>query len=131
MSDHETNSTSRTMIALMFGAFGILAAVGCDKRDGNSGSKFSESKTHQAEDTAKKYAYEAYPSWSQAHPDKACPAELADLNEYMNNKDIKDPWGHDYLLFCGPNLPAGAKGLAVMSLGEDGKNGTADDIKSW
>jgi len=92
---------------------------------------FGESKVHIAEDTVKKYAYEAYPSWSQAHPDKACPAVLTDLNEYMNNKDIKDPWGNDYTLFCGANLPAGAKGLAVMSNGEDGKNGTADDIKSW
>jgi len=92
---------------------------------------FGESKIHIAEDTVKKYAYEAYPSWSQAHPDKSCPAQLTDLNEYMNNKDIKDPWGNDYQLFCGANLPAGAKGLAVMSNGEDGKNGTADDIKSW
>ena len=32
---------------------------------------------------------------------------------------------------CGQNAPAGVKGLAVMSPGEDGKEGTADDIKSW
>ena len=29
------------------------------------------------------------------------------------------------------NLPAGAKGLGVMSMGEDGKEGTEDDLKSW
>ena len=34
-------------------------------------------------------------------------------------------------MLCGPSLPPGAKGLAVMSAGEDGKEGTADDIKSW
>ena len=92
---------------------------------------FGESKGDIAKATVTKYAYEAYPSWSAAHPDKGCPDKLEDLNEYMNNKDIKDPWGQDYKLFCGPNLPAGAKGLAVMSSGEDQKEGTADDVKSW
>ena len=28
----------------------------------------------------------------------------------MNSKDIKDPWGNPYKMFCGQNLPAGAKG---------------------
>jgi hypothetical protein len=93
--------------------------------------KFAESKGDVASMTTKKYAFEAYPVWSQAHPDQACPARLEELNEYMNNKDIKDPWGNDYKMFCGPSLPAGAKGLAAMSNGEDGKEGTPDDIKSW
>ncbi len=92
---------------------------------------FGESKVDIAKATVKKYAFEAYPSWSAAHPDKACPEKLEDLNEYMNNKDAKDPWGGTYKMLCGPNLPAGAKGLAVESPGEDGKDGTADDIKSW
>jgi general secretion pathway protein G len=92
---------------------------------------FGESKGDIATATVKKYAYEAYPSWSASHPDKGCPEKLEDLNEYMNNKDIKDPWGGTYKMFCGSNLPAGAKGIAVMSAGEDGKEGTADDIKSW
>jgi prepilin-type N-terminal cleavage/methylation domain-containing protein len=92
---------------------------------------FGESKGDVAGATVKKYAYEAYPSWSAAHPDKGCPDKLEDLNEYMNNKDIKDPWGQNYKMMCGQNLPAGAKGLAVMSNGEDGKEGTADDVKSW
>jgi hypothetical protein len=34
-------------------------------------------------------------------------------------------------MICGAVLPPGAKGIAVMSLGEDGKEGTADDLKSW
>lgn len=92
---------------------------------------FGESKVDIARATVKKYAFEAYPSWSAAHPDKACPASLTDLNEYMNNKDSKDPWGNDFKMMCGQNLPAGAKGLAVSSPGEDGKEGTADDIQSW
>lgn len=92
---------------------------------------FGESKVDIARATVKKYAFEAYPSWSAAHPDKACPEKLEDLNEYMNNKDTKDPWGGSYKMLCGQQLPAGAKGLAVMSPGEDGKEGTSDDIKSW
>lgn len=92
---------------------------------------FGESKVDIARATVRKYAYEAYPSWSAAHPDKACPERLEDLNEYMNNHDAKDPWGGTYKVLCGQNLPAGAKGIAIVSPGEDGKDGTADDIKSW
>ena len=92
---------------------------------------FGESKGDIAGATVKKYAYEAYPSWASSHPDKSCPEKLESLNEYMNNKDIKDPWGNEYKMFCGSNLPAGAKGIAVMSYGEDSKEGTGDDIKSW
>ena len=43
----------------------------------------------------------------------------------------KDPWGNEYLMFCGDTLPPGAKGLAVQSVGEDGKRDTEDDVKSW
>ena len=93
---------------------------------------FSKSKEDIAALTVKKYAYEAFGEWSQAHPDKACPDKLEDLSQYMDSKDIKDPWGNPYKMFCGQNLPAGAKGgLAVMSSGPDGKDGTEDDIKSW
>ena len=92
---------------------------------------FGESKVDIAKATVKKYAFEAYPSWSAAHPNNACPDKLEDLNEYMNNKDTKDPWGGQYKMLCGQSLPPGAKGIAVTSPGEDGKEGTADDIKSW
>lgn len=93
---------------------------------------FSKSKDDIAALTVKKYAYEAFGEWSQAHPDKACPDKLEDLSQYMDSKDIKDPWGNPYKMFCGQSLPAGAKGgLAVMSSGPDGKDGTEDDVKSW
>ena len=93
---------------------------------------FSKSKDDIAALTVKKYAYEAFGEWSQAHPDKACPEKLEDLSQYMDSKDVKDPWGTPYKMFCGQNLPAGAKGgRAVMSSGEDAKEGTEDDVKSW
>jgi hypothetical protein len=84
----------------------------------------------------KKYAFEAYPEWGAAHPDKACPSTLSELDEYIARGDLgtrpgDDAWGHTFRMFCGPSLPPGAKGVAVLSLGADGKEGTADDIKSW
>ena len=92
---------------------------------------FGEAKVDTTKLKVKKYAFEAYPSWSASHPDKACPEKLSDLNEYMNDNDSNDAWNKPLKMMCGASLPAGAKGLAVMSSGEDGKDGTADDIKSW
>ncbi|MBP9086509.1 MAG: prepilin-type N-terminal cleavage/methylation domain-containing protein [Kofleriaceae bacterium] len=92
---------------------------------------FGESKVKIAKATVGKYANEAFPQWSMNNTGKACPGQLNDLNTYMNNADGKDPWGTPYKMLCGSNLPAGAKGLAVISAGEDAKEGTADDIKSW
>jgi prepilin-type N-terminal cleavage/methylation domain-containing protein len=92
---------------------------------------FQGSKVDITKIKLKKYAFEAYPSWSTSHPDKACPAEISELNEYMNNNDSNDSWGRPIKMLCGAELPAGAKGLAVMSAGEDGKEGTPDDLKSW
>jgi prepilin-type N-terminal cleavage/methylation domain-containing protein len=93
--------------------------------------QFGTSKVETTKIKLRKYAFEAYPSWSAAHPDKTCPEKLADLNEYMNDNDSNDAWGKPLKMFCGENLPPGAKGLAVMSNGEDGKEGTSDDVKSW
>ena len=92
---------------------------------------FGQAKGDTTKIKIKKYAYEAYPSWSAAHPDKGCPEKLADLNEYMNNEDSNDAWGKPLKMMCGQSLPPGARGIAVMSAGEDGKEGTADDLKSW
>jgi prepilin-type N-terminal cleavage/methylation domain-containing protein len=92
---------------------------------------FAESKIDTTRIKLKKYAFEAYPSWSAAHPDKACPDKLADLNEYMNSEDSNDAWAKPLKMLCGSNLPPGAKGLAVISAGPDSKEGTEDDLKSW
>jgi prepilin-type N-terminal cleavage/methylation domain-containing protein len=92
---------------------------------------FSGSRVDVAKATMKKYAFEAFTQWSIRNPGKACPASVIELNEYMNNKDAKDPWGNDYQVLCGDQLPAGAKGIGILSLGEDGKANTEDDLKSW
>jgi hypothetical protein len=92
---------------------------------------FGEAKVDTTKIKLKKYAFEAYPSWSASHPDKACPDKLSDLNEYMNNEDSNDSWGKPIRMLCGQNMPPGAKGIALVSVGEDGKEGTPDDLKSW
>ncbi|HVK88203.1 MAG TPA: prepilin-type N-terminal cleavage/methylation domain-containing protein [Kofleriaceae bacterium] len=93
---------------------------------------FGESKEKIAKLAVDDYAFNAYGSWSQANPSKSCPEKLSDLNEYVNKKETKDPWGTEYKMLCGPNLPAGVKGgLAVESAGPDQKFGTEDDVKSY
>ena len=103
-----------------------LLLVGCTKSE--------QHKQDQIELThlrAKKLAFEAFPQWAMANPSKECPDALVDLTKYMNDADVADSWKRPLVMFCGANLPAGAKGLAVKSLGPDGVDNTADDIKSW
>nr|HEX4317353.1 prepilin-type N-terminal cleavage/methylation domain-containing protein [Kofleriaceae bacterium] len=91
---------------------------------------FGQSKNDIAKATAKSIAYEAYPQWSTAHPGKQCPDTVGDLAEYMNDSKMTDPWGGQFKFLCGPTMPAGSKGVLVISPGEDGKEGTSDDVKS-
>ncbi len=93
---------------------------------------FAESKVDIAKMTVQDFTYKAFPLWQRSHSDKGCPDRLEDISEYMDKKDTKDPWGNPYKMLCGQNLPAGVKGgMAVMSPGPDGKEGTEDDIRSW
>ena len=93
---------------------------------------FQESKGEVARSIAKKLAYEAYPQWSMKPSNQGkCPT-TEDLAEYVNQKaSFKDPWGNPYVIKCGGELPPGARGIAVLSKGEDGREGTKDDQVSW
>jgi type II secretion system (T2SS) protein G len=106
-----------------------VALAGCGAKE--TMDKLQESKRNLAKVAANKIAVEAYPSWSMAHPDKQCPAKIDELAEYLGDKMLVDPWGHPYRFYCGPAAPPGVKGAGAMSLGPDGEEGTADDIKSW
>lgn len=90
---------------------------------------------HAAAERAKQvvqgYAFSAFPRWVAANPTIGCPATLEALAAFSAGAPVLDPWGHRYVLLCGPTLPAGARGLAVRSDGPDGKVGTADDVLSW
>jgi hypothetical protein len=89
------------------------------------------SKADIAQLTAKRLAYEAFPSWAAAHPDRSCPISLEELGEYMDHGELRDAWGRNYYFACGPlMLPRTAVGIWVLSAGEDGQFGTADDVRS-
>jgi hypothetical protein len=74
------------------------------------------------------YVEEAYPKWKADNAGKTCPAKLDELAKYFGENPgipvMQDPWGHDLVMQCD------AKGLVVISIGEDGKQGTADDVRS-
>lgn len=96
-----------------------------------AGCNTDAKKAKEVRDALKKYAFEAYPEWTAAHPDKECPPSLADLDEYMKPPMPTDPWGTPIKMMCGKDVPKEAKYFAVMSFGPDKQEGTADDIKSW
>ena len=58
-----------------------------------------------------------------------CPKTIDDLvaQKYMPKKQ-KDPWNRDFILRCPGTI--NADGIDVVSLGPDGQEGTADDIKA-
>jgi general secretion pathway protein G len=58
-----------------------------------------------------------------------CPKTIDDLvaQKYMPKKQ-KDPWNRDFILRC-PGV-VNTDGIDVVSLGPDGQEGTADDIKA-
>jgi hypothetical protein len=67
--------------------------------------------------------HERFPEWRAHHA--GCPHRLADL---LANARL-DPWGHAMHYTCDPRLGLGAR-FAVISAGEDGVFGTADDIEA-
>src|SRR5690606_29333015 len=73
------------------------------------------------------YIEEAYPKWQADHPGKKCPATLAEVAKYFDAPAelpvTTDPWGHALVMTCDD------KGFSVMSVGPDGKPGTADDVR--
>jgi hypothetical protein len=78
-----------------------------------------------------KYASDVYPAYLQANPDKPCPT-MKELAGFVSPDAVTDDeWGKPIVVLCGKELPAGAKGIALVSGGPDGKVGTADDLKSY
>ena len=74
----------------------------------------------------------AYAKW--AAENDGCPSGIDDLKEHLGKRkgdDVKDPWGHQYVLKCDDEAPEECEGFCSLSMGPDGKEGTGDDIKSW
>lgn len=91
---------------------------------------FQESKVDTTTMLVKQIANQAYPEWTMATSEQ-CPSSLKDLEKYRNSKSTKDGWGNELIMLCGDNAPEGAMGIAILSKGPDGKQGSEDDIKSW
>jgi hypothetical protein len=75
------------------------------------------------------YVQEAYPQWQAEHKNTKCPANLDDLAKYFGENPgipvTSDPWGHALVMKCDEKA-----GLRVLSVGEDGKEGTEDDVRA-
>lgn len=123
-----TAGKGRARRSAMIGLIGFLALTAVVVEGPRRMCSFGSSKVEIAQRTVKKYAFEAYPRWRLGQPDRSCPASLVELNDYMNNKDIRDPYGAEYQWSCGTY--AGRTKLNVWSLGEDQILGSSDDIRS-
>lgn len=105
-----------TIISMLMGAVGFGAFAMLEK----ARKKETRNIMHAIEN--------ALVQWQTESTD-ACPPALNDLvTRKILNKDPKDGWGRPFQFKC-----PGEHGneIDLVSLGKDGKEGTADDIKSW
>ncbi|MEO8700525.1 MAG: hypothetical protein ABI867_10800, partial [Kofleriaceae bacterium] len=78
-----------------------------------------------------KYVSDVYPVWLTKNPTKPCPT-IAELAAFVSPDAVTtDEWEKPLVVLCGKDLPTGAKGIAIISVGPDGKLGTPDDLKSY
>ena len=96
---------------------------------------FGQSKERIAKLAVDQFAYKDGPQW-QVSTGKDCPPDLLTIAQHIgkSQQDTIDPWEMPLKLYCKgrDTMPPGATGsFAVLSSGEDKKEGTEDDIKSW
>lgn len=110
----------------------VLSLTGC--QDGPVPPSTHSVHTHSVHTQVKarvsQIAFEAFTHWALKNVDKECPASLQELTPYLANPTLQDPWGNELVMACGDSSPAAAP-FGVLSVGPDGKPGSADDIRSW
>ena len=86
--------------------------------------KYQEAQKKQAQTDARTI-HPAAEKYRVDHPGEGCPTVelLRDKNELSKASKITDPWESPYKIICGD------EDVAVLSLGPDKKEGTADDIR--
>lgn len=118
-------------IMIVIAILGLLIVIVVPRVMGALGSSKVDLTKIQVDKIAKEY----FPRWSMANTDKGCPDNLLAVGKVVDasftDEDFKDAWGKPLKFLCGDTLPAGAQGLAVYSMGEDGKDNTPDDVRSW
>jgi hypothetical protein len=81
--------------------------------------------TQRAEQLVDHLAFQRYTEWHAEFPRQRCPHRLGELGGA-----VLDPWGHAMHYTCDRRLMRRPAGIVVMSAGEDGVFGTADDLRS-
>jgi len=122
----------RLLVVLVGLAAGLGAGACSSKSSESSGSRSaSPARLEIARTRARQLANQAYPQWLM-EPGNAdrCPT-VEELGAYLNQRDLRDPWGQPFTIRCGADLPPGVTGIAVSSPGGDGRDGTSDDVRSW
>lgn len=120
--------TSIGRIAVTVLAFGTLRMCAHLARRHICNESCFGSNASLAEYTTSSYTVQGLAAWQRLHPLAWCPADLAELDEWMSTEDARDPWGREYRGAC--RYVRGAWALVVSSAGPDGRFGTADDIRS-
>lgn len=105
---------------------------------GRASSEITKALDNSKRDIAKlgadRIANDWYPRWAVKSPEKQCPDSLQELaiEAGASPSDLTDPWGSPYKFLCGHNMPPSVRGgIGVYSTGEDKRDGTPDDIRSW
>jgi hypothetical protein len=81
----------------------------------------------------RRLAADGFATWSRSNMSRACPGDISELHDAVGTpaNARNDAWGQPFRFFCGDSAPPGVHGIGVLSLGPDGQQGTADDVKSW
>jgi hypothetical protein len=69
-------------------------------------------------------AFNAWPAWVAANPDRPCPDRLDDLGPYIGLTTVRDPWSSAFMFHCD------GVHFVVASAGPDGVLSNDDDIRS-
>lgn len=124
----ELGAARGRIVALIAAGGFLLVSAGVIYGPRTIRCSFGSDPESKAVRSVKMFAFEAFPSWGLAHHDRRCPEQLEELLEWMNNKDITDPWGRDYRFRC--TSGALRTSFVVWSAGPDRQHGTDDDIRS-
>jgi hypothetical protein len=88
-------------------------------------SRTQPSRATAAQQLVHHLAFERYVEWHAEFPTLRCPPRLGELGGA-----VLDPWGHAMHYTCDHRLMHERADIVVMSAGEDGVFGTADDLRS-
>ena len=89
---------------------------------------YRESQRQVARLAVHRYADQDYPTWVLQHASVQCPESLAAMT---SSEDDLDPWKTPYKMYCGANAPRDDVAFGAASFGEDQREATRDDIRSW